>query len=275
MSGPPCLRLLTVDDLPFADSLRALAGWNQTLSDWERFLAFDAAGCFLAEWEGRPAGVVCTLTYSSEMAWIGMLLVHPDYRRRGIGSALLKRAVEHLRGSGIRTIKLDATPEGQPTYAKFGFTEERTLTRWEGTPRIVSNSKVSPGNVSSIEDLDMLAFGVSRARLLQALRQQDRTILHHLGNGYGMLRPGAHAWYLGPIVARTIETGLDIASVLLAETPEKRVFWDILDQNERVAAWARKQGFRAQRTLIRMYLGERNVTGNPEMQIAIAGPELG
>ena len=32
------IRTMTSGDLAFADSVRALAGWNQTLGDWERFL---------------------------------------------------------------------------------------------------------------------------------------------------------------------------------------------------------------------------------------------
>ena len=57
MIHPPLrLRLMTRGDLPFADSVRFLAGWNQTPADWERFLATEPDGCFLAEWNGAPAG---------------------------------------------------------------------------------------------------------------------------------------------------------------------------------------------------------------------------
>src|SRR6185436_14043087 len=110
------LRLLTRDDLPFADSVRALAGWNQTIADWERFLTAEPDGCFLAEWNGVPAGTATTMVYGLALAWIGMVLVHPDHRRRGIGRALLVRCIEHLRGRGVRGIKLDATPAGKEVY---------------------------------------------------------------------------------------------------------------------------------------------------------------
>ena len=87
------LRLLTREDLPFADSVRALAGWNQTLADWERFLATAPEGCFLAERNGVPAGTATTIIYNRALAWIGMVLVHPDFRRHGIGRALLERCI--------------------------------------------------------------------------------------------------------------------------------------------------------------------------------------
>src|SRR5688500_17823494 len=131
MNSPLRLRPLTREDLSFADSLRALAGWNQTLADWERFLALEPDGCFLAEWQGVSAGTATTTVYGAELAWIGMVLVHPEYRRRGIGQALLERCIEYLSKRGVRCIKLDATPEGKRVYANLGFQDEWTLTRWE------------------------------------------------------------------------------------------------------------------------------------------------
>src|ERR1041384_2093827 len=96
------LRLFTKADLPFADSLRAVAGWNQTIRDWQRFLALQPEGCFLAEWNGSPAGTATTIAYGTEVAWIGMVLVHPDCRSRGIGTALLQHCIDFLRRRQVR-----------------------------------------------------------------------------------------------------------------------------------------------------------------------------
>ena len=71
------IRVLGPADVSFADSLRELAGWNQTLADWHRFLAMEPAGCFLAEWEEKPAGTATTLCYGTDVAWIWMVLVQP------------------------------------------------------------------------------------------------------------------------------------------------------------------------------------------------------
>ena len=96
------IRILTSDDLPFADSLRAIVGWNQTLDDWRRFLAMEPEGCFLAEWDGAPVGTATTLRYGLEVAWIGMVLVHPDQRRRGIGKASLHHCITIARHLQVR-----------------------------------------------------------------------------------------------------------------------------------------------------------------------------
>src|SRR5256885_14028805 len=104
------VRPMNESDLPFADSLRELAGWNQTLVDWRRMLALSPSsqsasvetcapqsGCFVAEWEGVLVGTVTILCYGKELAWIGMLLVHPESRGRGIGQTLLHHCLDHLR----------------------------------------------------------------------------------------------------------------------------------------------------------------------------------
>lgn len=48
---------------------------------------------------------------------IAMLLVHPDYRYKGVGSALLKRAEEYLRGRGAEEIFAGPLPPNNP----YGF----------------------------------------------------------------------------------------------------------------------------------------------------------
>ena len=281
------LRLLTRADLPFADSVRALAGWNQTPDDWQRFLATEPDGCFLAEWSGAPAGTATTTVYGPELAWIGMMLVHPDFRRRGIGRALLQRCVEHLRGRGVRCIKLDATPLGKKVYDELGFKDEWTLTRWECArchPRpTVFDSRIRPWRDSDarrIDPLDSEAFGVPRNEIVRALAQQSRSALvleSQSGSfaGYGFIRSGSQALYLGPLVAGSAEAGVHLVDALVAQSAAQKIFWDIPDQNDAAVKCAKEHGFTAQRPLTRMYLGENSTPGDPQKQFALAGPELG
>jgi GNAT superfamily N-acetyltransferase len=279
------LRLLTHDDLPFAGSVRALAGWNQTLADWERFLAAEPDGCFIAEWNSVPAGTATTITYGPALAWIGMVLVHPDYRRRGIGRALLERCLEHLRGRGVSCIKLDATPAGKPVYDGLGFKEESTLTRWEHAaahwPVAEPVSGVRDGrDLDTVESLDAAAFGVSRRKILEPLMKQAQCSLVFETEpgrvaGYGLLREGSSALYLGPVVAASDNVAMRLVDALLAKGEGRRIYWDIPDRNPAAVELAVARGFTRQRVLTRMYLGENATPGDPQQQFAIAGPELG
>ena len=287
MSSPLRVRVLTREDLAFADSLRALAGWNQTIADWERFLALEPEGCFLADWNGAPAGTATTTVYGLELAWIGMMLVHPAQRRRGVGRALLERCIEYLRGRGVCCLKLDATPDGKKLYDGLGFKAEWTLTRWEhvgfDSPSAVTESRVkgwTDESVRRLEPLDSAAFGIPRQRLLRALALQSRSALVLESEAdqieaYGLLRNGSRALYLGPVVAGSADTAIRVIEALLAQGRGERVFWDIPDQNLAAVEWARRHEFIPQRSLVRMVLGENRVQGDPRKQFALAGPESG
>ena len=280
------LRCLTRADLPFADSVRALEGWNQTIQDWERFLAMEPDGCFLAEWEGRPAGTATTIIYGPELAWIGMVLVHPDFRRKGIGRALLRHCIDYLQNRDVRCIKLDATPAGKAVYEALGFREEWTLTRWQrGGPGPATSSgegitDLRVAGLGTVEQLDSPAFGISRQRLLQALAVQCRQALvlrSERGSvpGYGLLREGSRALYLGPVVADTTDGAIRLVRTLLEGNHDNAIFWDIPDRQSSAVSWAAENGFKAQRSLTRMFLGGNVVPGLHEKVFAIAGPEIG
>ncbi len=281
---PLRLRRLYTADSPFADSVRARCGWNQTLADWERFLETEPEGCFLAEWDGTAAGTATTTLYGPDLAWIGMVLVHPDFRRRGIGSALLQHCIQYLRGRSVRCIKLDATPAGKMVYDGLGFHDEWTLRRWEGRPATIEpESGLRLWQASDADRIDLLdrkAFGASRRKLLGALASQSHTSLvaeSALGGieGFGFARAGSRAVYLGPVVAANPEKGLRLVSALLAHHPGQKVFWDIPDDNKAAVTWAQQHGLTEQRPLIRMFLGENASPGDPRLQFALAGPEVG
>lgn len=281
------LRKLTPADLPFADSVRALAGWNQTLDDWTRFLATEPEGCFLAEWNGVPAGTATTTIHGADLAWIGMVLVHPDFRRRGIGRALLQHSISYLRARGIRCIKLDATPAGKLVYDGLGFRSEWTLQRWTGRPVPAASCANAPGlrfwqprDLGPALALDRTAFGVPRDRLLAALASQSGLALaleSEAGEleGFGFARAGSQALYLGPVAAVSAEAGLSLVEALMLRHLGQLVFWDIPDLNEPAVGLANRLGFTVQRPLIRMFLGENVVPGDPARQFALAGPEVG
>src|SRR5438105_15360698 len=103
------IRLLTERDIPAGMRLSKLAGWNQTETDWLRVLRHDPQGCLAASLNNRVVGTATSTAYGSDLAWIGMVLVDPNYRRRGIATELMQVTLRNLRARGVKTIKLDAT----------------------------------------------------------------------------------------------------------------------------------------------------------------------
>jgi predicted N-acetyltransferase YhbS len=58
---------------------------------------------------------------------LGPLAVHPDYRNRGIGTTLVRRAIARARLAGHKAILLVGDA---PYYSRFGFSVERTANLW-------------------------------------------------------------------------------------------------------------------------------------------------
>ena len=231
----------------------------------------------------RLLGTVTTTTYGPELAWIGMMLVHPDHRRRGIGTQLMRAALDHLRGRGIQCIRLDATPAGLPVYEKLGFVPEWTLARHQAavsTGNAVGTRELSERDWPAVERLDAAAFGVARTRILRSLAEGSRATLVSPPDGpilgYGMLRPGSSCDYLGPLVcAMPSLSFLHIVLTLLVKAEGRPVFWDVPRRNFLATSLARQVGFTPVRELTRMRLGPDSIPSDPKAQLAIADPSLG
>ena len=285
------IRQLTLEYLALADSVRDLAGWNQTSQDWRRLLACEPKGCFLAQWNGISVGTATALRYGHDLAWIGMLLVHPDYRRRGIAAALLEHCLEYLSSGGIRCVKLDATPAGESVYARHGFQVETTLTRWEGetqpsgecyhyNARSLSGINIGSEDWAVITRLDRQSMGAAREPLLKSLVQESVRGYVMADNsaavdGFGLLKAGSQALYLGPVTSLSSATGIALARLLLQQSEASRVYWDIPDGNGEVVELAIELGFSRQRPLTRMWYGASHIHGNLKMQFGIGDPSTG
>lgn len=277
------IRLMRAEDIPLGLALCRIAGWNQLAPDWETLLALAPEGVFVAEIDGTPCGTASTTPYGRETAWIGMVLMHPDFRRRGVGTALLVRCIEHLQAMRIDSIKLDATDLGRPVYLKLGFAEEREIFRLTGArPEAVGRDgrvrAIGEADWPALARLDRAAFGADRTALLRLLASRGPAALLAEGDtvkAFGFARPGHNAAFVGPIVAGEAESARALALALLAELPRGTVFWDLLPDNAAAFALAESLGFQTARRLMRMYLGERMNPGDVQAVFAAAGFELG
>lgn len=274
--GSITTRFLQLDDLHAADELRRAEGWNQTLTDWRRLIEHQVNGCFAAESDNRVVGTVTTTVHGGKVAWIGMMLVHRDYRRRGIGTRLMQASLDYLDSIGVSCVKLDATPAGRPVYLQLGFQPQSVLHRWY-RPGVHEAWTASGETVNWKRDfaVDITLFGANRSVWCQSLSRGSNVVWerdkeHVLG--VGMVRPGSQASYIGPIVAHHDEAGCRIADKLSQQVGA--AFWDIPDDNLTACAIAESLGFERVRELYRMWRGDP-VPERPTMQFAITGPETG
>src|SRR5262249_45339473 len=135
-------------------------------------------------------------------------------------------------------------------------------------------------DAATIDEFDASAFGTSRRRLLDTLGSGSRAalVLQQESDpvaGFGMIRNGSRALYLGPSSATSPSAGVRVIESLIERCGSEPIFWDIPDENAAAVECARQHGFTQQRPLLRMYLGENIAPGNPRTQFALAGPEVG
>jgi GNAT superfamily N-acetyltransferase len=276
------IRLMTVNDIPDAMRLKDIAGWNQTAADWERFLAASPEGCFVAEREGRVIGTVTTITYEDKLAWLGMVLVDPEHRGKGLGTGLLERAIQHLDSRGVGCMKLDATPLGKPLYEKLGFVSEYQIERWMLKRQI--NERRALGQVSvDLEDmleLDRQVFGADKSRLLRSISETDPGFTLAFKSetgirGYAFGRRGSLADQMGPWAACDENVAAALLDEFLRRSTRDLVFVDCVCGNPWALPLLKVRGFELSRPLTRMFRGTNDVGGKPELLCAILGPEFG
>jgi len=70
--------------------------------------------------KGKVVGYITALTDHVQSAFISLLEVLPDYGRKGIGTQLVSRMLEKLKG--IPAVDLTCDPKMQRFYSKFGMT---------------------------------------------------------------------------------------------------------------------------------------------------------
>jgi predicted N-acetyltransferase YhbS len=80
----------------------------------------------IAEEESRVVGFVTAVTDGVLAAYLPLLEVLPEYRRRGIGSELMRRVMEKLEG--LYMVDLLSDPETEPFYSRFGMKPAHAMT---------------------------------------------------------------------------------------------------------------------------------------------------
>jgi GNAT superfamily N-acetyltransferase len=282
------LRTMSEQDVPGGLRLNTLSGWNQTAADWRRFLGNSPQGCFVMEHDGKVAGTATTICYEGRFAWIGMVLVDPEYRKQGIGTALLEKTIEYLDDSHLASMKLDATPQGKPIYKKLGFVEEYEIERWilkrppgamAATPRSTC-LPISQPQREQVFQLDKELFGADRGFLLESLWNEapefaaavweDGSIL-----GYAFGRRGLFADHLGPWVGRTLAAAEQILQRFLATSSRETLIVDCMKSNSAAVKLLGIYGFAPSRPLTRMVRGPNAYPGRPNLFCSILGPEFG
>jgi GNAT superfamily N-acetyltransferase len=121
----------------------------------------------------------------TEPARIRAFFVHPDWARRGVGSAILRACEEAISAAGFDCITMVATLAGEPLYARFGYAvEERyevpmrdgltlpVVRMCKQLPRVM-NSDISKATIRDLPDLLTLVNDCVAAMRAAGIEQWD------------------------------------------------------------------------------------------------------
>ncbi|MFE7234031.1 GNAT family N-acetyltransferase [Streptomyces sp. NPDC002405] len=130
------IRAATADDLDTVLAFWTTAAEGTSISDdrdgMARLLARDPEALLLAEQDGELAGTVIA-GFDGWRCHLYRLAVHPDRRRRGIGSALLTAAEERFVRLGGRrgdAMVLTRNESAHHAWRAAGYAPEERWRRW-------------------------------------------------------------------------------------------------------------------------------------------------
>lgn len=280
------IRPLLLRDISGGMRLSNQQRWNQTRKDWELLTGSPLNICLLAECDKNIVGTITAMNYDNAVAWIGMVLVDKGYRGRGISKLLLRGMFEKLQG--FKSVKLDATAEGQPVYQKIGFLEEYSIARMTNVS--VKNMRVYNDNVlpeevqksdlAAIIQMDKHVFGADRSGLIKWLVNEyphKAFVLKRNGvvAGFVLGRDGINYNQVGQLAALTTADAQTLIAKAFSVLENKPVVVDVPCDKTSIISWLQSAGFMQQRSFVRMYQNENVFAGLPENQFLICGPEFG
>jgi mycothiol synthase len=125
MTGPHLRRGARDGDIAALCALTAASGTavigEPMMRDLLRAEPAEGSEVHLVEEDGRILGYVHVATEAGQ-AWLVSIAVHPDHRRRGIGSRLLGSALSTARDAGADLLRISGRPRG---YVAPGVDRDR------------------------------------------------------------------------------------------------------------------------------------------------------
>ena len=202
-------------------ALSSYIGWDYNREEIETIFN---AGIVYGVWNEKEELIASAaiILYGEKLASIGMVIVHPDYKGRGIGKIITEACVKSV--SAHTPIMLIATDEGKPLYEKLGFRAVSYVSKYicnsyNAKDYCVRNEdyvmNYEEGDLEKIIKIDEYAFGTNRKEFLKkrimqseqctVVRDKEQKVL-----GYGLSIQTPENKIIGPVVAKNDEMAMRI-----------------------------------------------------------------
>ncbi len=262
----PAYRPLDRTELDTLIEWAAAEGWNPGLHDAEAFWAADPEAFVGIDQDGELIGAGAIVSYAGQAGFMGLFIVKPEWRGRGIGRAFWYYRRDRLRSrlQPDAWIAMDGVFAMQPFYAEGGFEFTHRNLRMEGigkAGKLASEMlELNELPFGDVEEFDRRYFLVPRKAFLKKWISPEGgkalgvVELNRL-TGYGVIRPCRTGFKIGPLFAETAPVADHLFVALSAHAVGAPIFLDVPEINVEAMKLASRHGMKEVFGCARMVLG--------------------
>ncbi|MCM3735556.1 GNAT family N-acetyltransferase [Bacillus cytotoxicus] len=167
------VKILNHSDLSQLLSLYDAVEWLHDISFMkEQFETYLSVGTLFGhDNEGQLVSCIAVFPYKTGFTSLGMLIVHPDFQRKGLGRSLLDICMK--KAPPLQPVTLIATDAGTPLYHAYGFHTVTSIHRLERkrTTKLDSfaTRTITNKDLNTLVQFDYIASGAHRPNLYSIL----------------------------------------------------------------------------------------------------------
>lgn len=241
-------------------------GWNPGLNDAEIFWQTDPDGYLGVELDGQIVAAGSVVSYGRDFGFMGLFIVQPDLRGKGIGTKLWfhRRDALLARLKPGALIGMDGVFDMQAWYGQGGFVFSHRNLRMQGIGRKSDSAQdcvqLDELAFEEVEDYDRRCFGFNRGEFLRLwIKPQSGCALGVVRDGclvgYGVVRECVEGFKIGPLFAESA----DVASLLFSALGDcaagSNLVLDVPEINSDAMALAQQNGMEEVFGCARMHYG--------------------
>lgn len=242
-------------------------GWNPGKNDAEVFWNTDPDGFYGCFYKDQLIAGGAVISYNSEYGFMGLFIVHSDFRGVGIGRKLwyARRDILINRLNANSSIGMDGVLAMQPFYERGGFKIAFRDERYEfNSKEFTFSSLITPLEINDFKEIvqyDQAFFGFQRTKFLKGWLfmpdskafkfKKDNVVL-----GYAVIRRAQTGFKIGPLFANNMEIADELFKSCISFAPNNSVFLDIPTTNKGAVSIVEKYGGKYVFECARMYYGK-------------------
>lgn len=218
------VRAMCAQDIADSYAMTQQLSWPHRYADVQQ--ALELGEGVVADYQGKVVGTALLWRWGEESATIGLVMVDPLLRGRGVGRQLMQSLLARVPGYRVR---LHATTMGRALYEKLGFVAQGEILQYQTAeltqiphiplPRGVTLRPAQRQDAAALTTLDYQANGFLRSRLINHLIVQHQTLLLEDARGaiqgFASLRRFGHGWVIGPIIAAELSAARQLIAALM------------------------------------------------------------